>query len=104
MKAKELKTIDITTLVWFDKTYGNSYFAQEITLNYGLSNAEVHKNPFQYGYDSYQYEALDFLGKKVFSEFKESKIHEFFKFCDENKIIIRSNTHRNCKKRELINI
>ena len=104
MKATDLKTIDITTLVWFDKTHGNSYFAQEITLNYGLESAEVHKNPFQYGYDSYQYEALDFLGKNVFPEFKDSKAYYMFKFCDENKIIIRSNTYRGCKKRELINI
>lgn len=104
MKATELITIDITTLVWFDKINGNSYFAQEITLNYGLSDAEVHKNPFQYGYDSYQYEALDFLVKNVFPEFKDSKAYEMFKFCDDNNIIVRSNTHRNCKKRELIHI
>lgn len=104
MKTTELKTIDIITLVWFDKTYGNSYFAQEITLNYGLADSEVYKNPFQYGYDSYNYEALDFLGKNVFTEFKDSKAYDMFKFCDDNNIIVRSNTYRNCKKRELIHI
>lgn len=103
MKPNEIKTIDITTLVWFDKTYGNSYFAQTITLNYGLENVENYKNPFQYGYSSFDYEALDFLSKKVFdNEF--SKPYDFFKFCDNNKIIIRHNKHNNCKKRELMNI
>ena len=101
MKITELKTIDITTLVWFDRTYGNSYFAQEITLNYGLENAEVYKNPFQYGYDSYTHEAFDFLGKKVFTDIGA---YDLFKMVDNNNIIVRSNTHRNCKKRELMNI
>ena len=104
MKTTELKTIDISTLVWFDKTFGNSYFAQEIILNYGLDNAEVYKNPFKYGYGSYDYEALDFLGKNVLNEFKDSRPYEIFNFCDDKKIIIRSNIFRNCKKRELINI
>lgn len=104
MESTQLKTIDVTTLVWFDKTCGSSYFAQEITLNYGLENVEVYKNTFKYGYDSYQHEALDFLGKNVFPEFKDSKAYEIFKFCDDNNIVVRSNTHRNCKKRELTNI
>ena len=36
MKTTDLKTIDIKTLVWFDKVNGNSYFAQTITLNFGM--------------------------------------------------------------------
>ena len=61
MNTTEIKTIDINTLKWFDKTYGNTYFAQKITLNYGMSDCEVFFNPFQYGYSSYEYEAFKFL-------------------------------------------
>ena len=104
MKTTDLRTIDIETLVWFDKVNGNSYFAQTITLNFGMENQEEYKNPFQYGYSSYDWEALDFLGKNVFPEFAELKTYDLYKFCDEKKIIIRSNVHKNCKKRELMNI
>lgn len=105
MKLADLKTIDVTTLVWFDKTYGNSYFAQEITLNYGMSDSEVFKNPFQYGYSSFDHEAMEFLIKKVFTdEMKDLKPYDLFKLCEDNNIVIRTNTYKNCKKRELMNI
>ena len=35
MKTIEIKTIDVCTKTWFDKVNGNTYFAQEITLNFG---------------------------------------------------------------------
>ena len=58
------QTIDIHTYTWFDKTYGNTYFAQEIVLNYGTEQEQRFKNPFQYGYSSYEFEALKFLRKQ----------------------------------------
>lgn len=105
MKLADLKTIDVTTLVWFDKTYGNSYFAQSITLNYGMNDSEVFKNPFQYGYSSFDHEAMEYLIKKVFTdEMKDLKPYDLFKLCEANNIVIRTNTHKDCKKRELMNI
>ena len=61
------QTIDIHTYTWFDRTYGNTYFAQEITLNYGTDQEKTYKNPFRYGYSSFDYVALEFLRKQGIS-------------------------------------
>ena len=58
------QTIDIHTYAWFDKINGNTYFAQEIVLNYGTDQEQRFKNPFQYGYSSFDYVALEFLRKQ----------------------------------------
>lgn len=58
------QTIDIHTYTWFDKTFGNTYFAQEIVLNYGTDQAQTYVNKFQYGYSSYDFFALEFLRKQ----------------------------------------
>ena len=57
-------TIDIHTFIWHDKTFGNTYFAQEIVLNYGTEQEQHFKNPFQYGYSSFDDYALKFLRKQ----------------------------------------
>ena len=61
------QTIDIHTYTWFDKTFGNTYFAQEIVLNYGTDQEQKFKNHFQYGYSSFDYFALEFLRKQGIS-------------------------------------
>ena len=61
------QTIDIHTYTWFDRTYGNTYFAQEIILNYGTDQEQRFKNPFQYGYGSYEFKAFKFLKKQGLS-------------------------------------
>ena len=61
------QTIDIHTYTWFDKTYGNTYFAQEIILNYGTDQEQRFKNPFRYGYSSFDHVALEFLRKQGIS-------------------------------------
>ena len=61
------QTIDIHTYTWFDKVNGNTYFAQEITLNYGTDQEQRFKKPFQYGYSSYEFEAFKFLRKQGIS-------------------------------------
>ena len=58
------QTIDIHTYTWFDKLYGNTYFAQEIVLNYGTDQEQSFKNKLQYGYSSFDYFALEFLRTK----------------------------------------
>ena len=73
-------TIDIHTYKWFDKVNGNTYFAQEIILNYGTEQEQRFKNKFQYGYSSYDHVALEFLRKqgisipKHYQELKDSFI------------------------------
>ena len=61
------QTIDIHTYAWFDKINGNTYFAQEIVLNYGTDQEQRFKNRFQYGYSSYDFFALEFLRKQGIS-------------------------------------
>jgi len=61
------QTIDIHTYRWFDKTYGNTYFAQKIILNYGQDGELTIYNHFQYGYSSYDFFALEFLRKQGIS-------------------------------------
>lgn len=98
MEKADIKTIDITTKTWFDKVNGNTYFAQRITLNYGLSDELTVINPYQYGYSSYEFEAFKCLKNELGIEFSNTQTLR-----DLN-IILRSNTYKNCKLRELKNI
>ena len=98
MKKSDVKTIDITTKTWFDKINGNTYFAQSITLNFGMSDEKTIKNEFQYGYSSYEFEAIECLKNQLGIEF--SNTHEL----RESGIILRTSTQKNCKKSELKNI
>ena len=63
-QTKMKQTIDIHTYAWFDKINGNTYFAQEIILNYGQDGELTIYNHFQYGYSSYDFFALEFLRKQ----------------------------------------
>ena len=99
MKTTDIKTIDIQTLKWFDKTFGNTYFAQEITLNYGMPDAETLYNPFQYGYSSYDHKALQLLHKQGL--FLEST--NMWNMRQDFNVIVRSNEEY-AKKRDLINL
>jgi hypothetical protein len=101
MKDSEVKTIDVQTLKWFDKLYGNTYFAQEITLNYGMSNQETIKNDFQYGYSSYEHEAFKCLRKNGYFKRTENLYDLMYKRA--RKIIFRF-SERYALKRELNNI
>ena len=98
MKAIEIKTIDVCTKTWFDKVNGNSYFAQSITLNFGLQSAETFVNPFQYGYGSYDIEAFRCIEKNI----TDFKFVSYAKF-QESGIILRQSV-KECLKRELKNI
>lgn len=93
----EIKTIDINTLTWLDKIDGNTYFAQRITLNYGLDNETEIINPFKYGYSSFDSFAFDALRKY----FNIDGIDSFFDLIEEDDLIIRSNIKESFK-RELL--
>lgn len=49
---KSIKTVDLTTLEWFDKVNRNPYFCSRIVVNYGMTDQSVFIDPFKYGYGS----------------------------------------------------
>ena len=98
MKAK-IKTIDIQAKEWFDKTYGNSYFAGSVCINFGMPSQQNFSMPFQYGYgDSFYWEGMKTLQKNGLIP-KDEK--SYWQYCDNKKIVVRSNIQRNCLKRDL---
>ena len=58
----KIKTIDIQGKLWFDRTYGNSYHAARVTVNFGMKDEKTYYAPFRYGYgDQYAYSGLNAL-------------------------------------------
>lgn len=96
MKLQDIKTIDIKTLTWFDRVNGNTYFAQEITVNYRMPDEVTYYNPFHYGYDSFVCFTLERLGKEIEDMPK-------YPGAVPDSIIIRHNQYKS-KKSELIHI
>lgn len=99
MKASEIKTIDVLTKTWFDRSAGNTYFAQRITLNFGMSDEMDIVNPFQYGYSSYEFFAFKAIQKQI-SDFSFTSTS----YLREAGIIFRHNKYDRCKQRELKDI
>lgn len=101
MRTRDIKTIDIKALEWFDKANGNSYFAATVTINYGL-RSELHLHlPFQYGYADFYVTAAFDLIKSELNCLKKSK-QGLDRTCRENGIILRNSKIKNCKKSELL--
>lgn len=96
----KIKTIDIQAKEWFDKTYGNSYFSAQVTINYGLKSAVSWGLPYQYGYgEQYIHEAFKSIRKKL--NIKVDEHTQLWRYCEENKIILRTSKQTGCKKKEL---
>jgi hypothetical protein len=95
---KEIKTIDIQVLEWFDKMYGNSYFAANVTINYCLDNEDTFVIPFTYGYGDH---AVSVSLKEIQKRYEgtPSYIYEI----RELGVIVRTN-RRDALKRELVNL
>ena len=105
MKTKDIKTVDLIVLEWFDKTYGNSYFAAEITVNYNLKNQRTIKMPFQYGYGNHsEHQAFKTIKKELNCFKKYEKNDSFWKVYRTEKIVYRYIKKENCLKRELMNL
>ena len=100
MKTIKIKTIDIQAREWFDKTYGNSYFSMDITINYGLKNCVSYYVPMQYGYGDH-YKDMAFKYLKSLGYFKNDTENWYHKTYENEKIIVRHNKLINCLKREL---
>lgn len=93
-------TIDIQAKEWFDKINGNSYHAGEVTINYGNDNAQTFTFGLTYGYDdSYKQTAFKLLADKNILPIKE--IGSRYDYIKNNKIEVRANIVRGCKKSEL---
>jgi lipoprotein NlpI len=103
MKTLKIKTIDIQSKEWFDKVNGNSYFSANVTINYGLENQQNIFLPFQYGYGThYEYVAVHELSKlKLIKKDDNNPFFSLWKYCQDNKIILRKSKRENCLKREL---
>ena len=101
----KIKTIDINAKEWTDKTHGNSYFSAVVTLNYGMKDTKQLKLNFQYGSgDHYVYMAMkELIIRGVINEKRSSNgsYPSMWRYCKENKIILRTSKQTNCKKREL---
>jgi len=96
----KIKTIDIHALEWFDKTYGNSYFAATVTINYGMKNEKRIVLPFQYGYgDKYKDSALKALIDAKYIQADDRTV--LWRYCEDHKIILRTSKQEGCKKRDL---
>jgi hypothetical protein len=96
----EIKTIDITACEWFDKTYGNSYFAAQVTINYGTDSAQTIYLPFQYGYgDHYIHMAFKALKEQGIVNIADND--SYWNYCRENNIVMRNTKHENCLLKEV---
>lgn len=50
-----LRSINVQYFTWFQKTYGNPYFAMIITVNQGCPSEQTFVVPMQYGHPHSQY-------------------------------------------------
>lgn len=101
-----MKTIDISANEWFDKVNGNSYFSAVVTIDYKLPEEKRIYLGFQYGYGNQnESEAMAQLVERGFikaERYKSGGLPSLWRWCDENKVILRTNKHEGCKKRELM--
>jgi hypothetical protein len=100
MKTK-VKTIDVNCKEWFDRINGNSYFAGQVTINFGMKTQKSFTMPFQYGYSS-QYEHEAQLTLKRNKVINCDDYTALWRYCSDNKIILRCHLQENCKKKELM--
>lgn len=100
-----IKTIDLTAKEWFDKVNGNSYFSARMTLNFGMDDEKEILLPFQYGYgDHYRDMALkELISRKLIPiENTDGRTMAFWRYCEENNIVLRCTKIERCLKREVV--
>jgi len=98
-----IKTIDLQTKEWFDKTYGNSYFSAQLTINFGLAGERKIYLPFQYGYGSHSEDMAFKATRKAIKKkvLKNTTMHSMWAFCDLYGIKYRYNKQEHCLKRDV---
>jgi hypothetical protein len=96
-----VKTLDVNAREWFDRINGNTYFAAQVTVNYGLgldAGECVLYVPFQYGYGD-QYEACSFNALVDAGYIPASyPWNSLYAWCRDNGVILRRNKHEAKKK------
>ena len=95
-----MKNIDVNHLHWFDRTYGNTYFACEVTVDYQLPTESNFVIPFTYGYGEH-YKTIvkkELVKRGVIPEGTDYVYID--RYCRENGIAYRE-TSRKALKREL---
>ena len=98
----KIKTIDVNFKEWFDKVNGNSYNAGTVTVNFGMKTQKSFSCSMEYGYgDYYLQRAIETLKKEKL--INTDQYTPLWRFCADNKIILRNNIGRGCKKKELLN-
>ena len=100
-KKIKIKTIDVKIYEWFDKTYGNSYFAGYICINYGMETTTRLNLGFQYGYGSHS-EDIAFKELQKYGYIKNPENKSRWQLYKDLKIIYRYTKIDNCKKRDLM--
>ena len=93
-----IKTLDIQAKEWFDRTYGNSYFSAQVTINFGMKDERVVYVPFQYGYgDAYVTKSYEQLQKDGILPNDQTI---YWKWFEDNNIIVR-HSKRDALKRDV---
>lgn len=96
-KKDKIICIEVRILEWFQKSYGNSYFAGTVEL---FSDSELVRRiilDYQYGDGGHaEYTAAGEIGF--------SNLRELLGFCKENKIHYSFNKEANCRERDLRNL
>jgi hypothetical protein len=76
--AFELESIFIEGRLWFDKTYGNTYFSNRIWIN----GKVVYEMPMEYGYElQYLHRAIQYLHERGY--FAGEKVPSVWEIRDE---------------------
>lgn len=79
--AFELESVFVEGRLWFDKTYGNTYFSNRIWIN-GKVTFEM---PMEYGYEEqYVHRAVQYLQERGY--FEGEKVPTLWEIRDEMKI------------------
>ena len=97
-----IKTIDLQTKEWFDKTYGDSYFSAQLTVNFGLPGERVIYIPFQYGYGGHSEDMAFKALKKAVNKKILRHVDSFWALGGISKIQYRYNKVENCLKRDVV--
>lgn len=97
---KEIKSIEIIGLRWFDKINGNTYHSTQVIIN----DEDSFYEGMTYGYDrAYEQTAQEILIKKVLNKRASNKLKDnrnMFQFFKNRNITIISH-HKDVKKKDL---
>ena len=93
-KKDKITVVQVRILEWFQKSYGNSYFAGTVELYAGNRLVKRFLLPYQYGYGNHsEYVAIKALGFGDMVSFRE--------FREKNNIYYSYDKQEGCRERDL---